>query len=67
MSIGDLKISQKLMTVFAVMLATIVILVGTVALVQFAGDRLVGLTTPRIRTGTPRRSSSAPTPQRADA
>lgn len=42
----------------AVMLATIVILVGTVALVQFTGDRLVALTTPRIRTaasrGTPR-------------
>ncbi|MEO7123231.1 MAG: ABC transporter permease subunit [Lacisediminihabitans sp.] len=33
-----------------VMLATIVILVALVALVQFAGDRLVRLTTPRIRT-----------------
>jgi ABC-type methionine transport system permease subunit len=38
----------------AVMLATIVILVGTVALVQFTGDRLVALTTPRIRTAASR-------------
>jgi D-methionine transport system permease protein len=41
-----------------VMLATIVILVATVALVQLTGDRLVKLTTPHIRTAGGGRSAT---------
>lgn len=43
-----------------VMLATIVILVATVALVQLTGDRLVKLTTPHIRTAAAGRLASRP-------
>jgi D-methionine transport system permease protein len=43
-----------------VMLATIVILVATVALVQLTGDRLVKLTTPHIRTAGGTRSTARP-------
>lgn len=42
-----------------VMLATIVILVATVALVQLSGDRLVKLTTPHIRTAPSRRTAAS--------
>ncbi len=45
-----------------VMLATIVILVATVALVQLTGDRLVKLTTPHIRTARSRRTVTSTAP-----
>jgi hypothetical protein len=49
------------------LIATMVILVGTVALVQFAGDRLVRLTTPRIRTAASRGAPRTPAAEPIDA
>ena len=45
-----------------VMLATIIILVATVATVQLLGDRLVRLATPHARERQPRRAKSMPVP-----
>ncbi len=50
-----------------VMLATIVILVATVAFVQFTGDRLVALTTPQLRQSASRRTSRAAASEFDDA